>query len=77
MVVLLNLALEQNFPGAASEPGMQPAPTKVRYLHCLDNIYHSCCHPCPPYTVACTIVQQSNDYVCVSITSFIVDIVWL
>ena len=39
MVVLLNSAIEQDFPGAAYAPGMRPATTKVSYPHCTGNIF--------------------------------------
>ena len=41
MAVLLNSAMEQDFPGAASAPGMQPATTtKVSEVHYFGNIFN-------------------------------------
>ena len=73
MAVLLNSAMEQDFPGAASAPDMQPATTKVSYIHYFGNIFNYFFCLSSACTVACTIVQQYNYIFCMSITSFIVD----
>ena len=36
VVVLLTSAMEQDFPGVASAPGMQPTTTKVSQVHCFE-----------------------------------------